>query len=135
MSSWTFLSTLRAPAPGGTPSSNTSIWGVTPSGTRRRTMSTPTAAELRAVCHPAGLLDRRSGEHWAGRLYMRRISLQLTRHLVGTRITPNQLTYLMIVAGVGAGAVLVLPGLAGPLLAAILIQVYLLLDCVDGEVA
>ncbi|MDI2131719.1 CDP-alcohol phosphatidyltransferase family protein [Yinghuangia seranimata] len=98
-------------------------------------MSTPTAAELRAVCHPAGLLDRRSGEHWAGRLYMRRISLQLTRHLVGTRITPNQLTYLMIVAGVGAGAVLALPGLAGPLLAAILIQVYLLLDCVDGEVA
>ncbi|WP_345677194.1 CDP-alcohol phosphatidyltransferase family protein [Yinghuangia aomiensis] len=98
-------------------------------------MSTPTAAELRAVCHPEGLLDRRSGEHWAGRLYMRQISLQITRRVVGTRITPNQLTYLMIVAGIAAGAALTIPGLAGPVLAAVLIQVYLLLDCVDGEVA
>ena len=44
--------------------------------------------------------DRRSGEHWAGRLYMREISLRWTRHLVNSRITPNQLTYLMVVAGV-----------------------------------
>jgi phosphatidylglycerophosphate synthase len=79
--------------------------------------------------------DRRSGEHWAGRLYMREISLRWTRHLVGTRITPNQLTYLMVLAGVAAGAVLLVPGVAGALAAALLIQLYLLLDCVDGEVA
>ncbi|MEU0255956.1 CDP-alcohol phosphatidyltransferase family protein, partial [Streptomyces sp. NPDC006184] len=32
-------------------------------------MSRPSVAELRPVVHPAGVKDRRSGEHWAGRLY------------------------------------------------------------------
>ncbi|GAA1933445.1 CDP-alcohol phosphatidyltransferase family protein [Streptomyces sodiiphilus] len=66
---------------------------------------------------------------------MREVSLRWTRHLVNTRITPNQLTYLMILAGVLAGAALLVPGLTGALAAALLIQLYLLLDCVDGEVA
>ncbi|MGP3951615.1 CDP-alcohol phosphatidyltransferase family protein [Streptomyces sp. 7N604] len=98
-------------------------------------MPKPSVAELRPVVHPAGVKDRRSGEHWAGRLYMREISLRWTRHLVNTRISPNQLTHLMVVAGVLAGAALLVPGLAGALLGALLIQLYLLLDCVDGEVA
>ncbi|GAA0931555.1 CDP-alcohol phosphatidyltransferase family protein [Streptomyces thermoalcalitolerans] len=85
--------------------------------------------------HPEGVKDRRSGEHWAGRLYMREVSLRVDRCLVGTRITPNQLTCLMVVAGVLAGAALLVPGLPGALLGAVLIQVYLLLDCVDGEIA
>lgn len=98
-------------------------------------MSKPSVAELRPVVHPGGIKDRRSGEHWAGRLYMREISLRWTRHLVDSRITPNQLTCLMVLAGVAAGAALLIPGLAGALAAALLIQLYLLLDCVDGEVA
>jgi phosphatidylglycerophosphate synthase len=79
--------------------------------------------------------DRRSGEHWAGRLYMREVSLHIDPYLVNTKISPNQLTHLMVVAGVLAGAALLVPGLAGALLGAVLIQLYLLLDCVDGEVA
>nr|EIF93711.1 CDP-alcohol phosphatidyltransferase [Streptomyces tsukubensis NRRL18488] len=79
--------------------------------------------------------DRRSGEHWAGRLYMREISLRVDRYVVNTRITPNQLTYLMVVVGVIGGAALLIPGLTGAILAAVLFQIYLLLDCVDGEVA
>lgn len=39
--------------------------------------------------------DRRSGEHWAGRMYMREISLRVDRYLVNTRVTPNQVTYVM----------------------------------------
>lgn len=66
---------------------------------------------------------------------MREISLRVDPFLVNTRITPNQLTYLMVVAGVLAGAALLVPGLTGALLGALLIQLYLLLDCVDGEVA
>lgn len=66
---------------------------------------------------------------------MRELSLRVDPFLVNTRITPNQLTHLMVVAGVLAGAALLVPGLAGALLGAVLIQVYLLLDCVDGEVA
>ncbi|MFJ9521702.1 CDP-alcohol phosphatidyltransferase family protein [Kitasatospora sp. NPDC101801] len=82
------------------------------------------------------MLQRRSAEHWAGRLYMRKISLRITRVLsTVTAITPNGLTYLMMFTGILAGAALVIPGLAGAILGAVLIQVYLLLDCVDGEVA
>lgn len=66
---------------------------------------------------------------------MREISLRCTRLLVNTRLSPNQFTGLMIVAGVAAGAVLLVPGLAGAVLGALLIQLYLLLDCVDGELA
>ncbi|MFI6844109.1 CDP-alcohol phosphatidyltransferase family protein [Kitasatospora sp. NBC_00085] len=82
------------------------------------------------------MLQRRSAEHWAGRLYMRKISLRITRVLsTVTAITPNGLTYLMMFTGILAGVALVVPGLAGAVLGALLIQVYLLLDCVDGEVA
>ncbi|WP_323450412.1 CDP-alcohol phosphatidyltransferase family protein [Streptomyces yaizuensis] len=98
-------------------------------------MPRPSVAELRPVVHPEGVKDRRSGEHWAGRLYMREISLRCDPYLVNTRITPNQLTYLMVVVGIAGGAALLIPGLTGAILAAVLFQVYLLLDCVDGEVA
>ncbi|WP_193386451.1 CDP-alcohol phosphatidyltransferase family protein [Streptomyces xiaopingdaonensis] len=98
-------------------------------------MRKPSPAELRPVVHPEGVKDRRSGEHWAGRLYMRELSLRVDPYLVNSRITPNQLTYLMVVAGVLAGAALLVPGLTGAILGALLIQLYLLLDCVDGEVA
>lgn len=66
---------------------------------------------------------------------MRSVSLRITRHLVNTPVTPNGLTYMMILSGILAGAALLVPGLAGAVLAAVLIQLYLLLDCVDGEVA
>jgi phosphatidylglycerophosphate synthase len=98
-------------------------------------MPKPSVVELRPVVHPTGLKDRRSGEHWAGRIYMREISLRITRHLVDARVTPNQLTYLMVLTGIAAGAALIIPGWGGAVLGALLIQAYLLLDCVDGEVA
>lgn len=98
-------------------------------------MQKPSIAELRPVVHPPGVKDRRSGEHWAGRLYMREISLRIDRHLVNTRVTPNQLTYVMTVAGVLAAPALLVPGIPGALLGVLAVQLYLLLDCVDGEVA
>ncbi|MFE7773620.1 CDP-alcohol phosphatidyltransferase family protein [Streptomyces sp. NPDC057445] len=98
-------------------------------------MPRPSVAELRPVVHPAGVKDRRSGEHWGGRLYMREISLRITRVLVGTKVTPNQLTYLMTLAGVLALPALLVPGIWGAVLGVVMVQLYLLLDCVDGEVA
>ncbi|WP_405680413.1 CDP-alcohol phosphatidyltransferase family protein [Streptomyces sp. NBC_01238] len=98
-------------------------------------MQKPSIAELRPVVHPPGVKDRRSGEHWAGRLYMREISLRVDRHLVDTRITPNQLTYVMTVAGALAAPALLVPGIPGALLGVLMVQLYLLFDCVDGEVA
>ncbi len=95
----------------------------------------PTVAELRAATQPPGLLDRNSGEHWAGRLYMRRLSPYLTRVLVATPLTPNAVTWLMIAAGLLAAVALSFPGLWTAVAAFALIQLQLLLDCSDGELA
>ncbi|MFE2032158.1 CDP-alcohol phosphatidyltransferase family protein [Streptomyces scopuliridis] len=98
-------------------------------------MPRPSVAELRPVVHPEGVKDRRSGEHWAGRLYMREISLRVDRYLVNTRVTPNQVTYVMTVAGALAAPALLVPGITGAVLGVLAVQLYLLLDCVDGELA
>jgi phosphatidylglycerophosphate synthase len=95
----------------------------------------PTIAELRAVTQPASIFERNSGEHWAGRLYIRRFSPYLTRALLPTRITPNGVTWLMILAGLAAAAVLAAPGVLPAVAAFLLIQLQILLDCSDGELA
>jgi phosphatidylglycerophosphate synthase len=95
----------------------------------------PTIAELRAATQPDSIFARNSGEHWAGKLYMRRLSPYLTRLLLRTGISANGVTWLMIVAGVAAAGVLALPGLLPAIGAVLLIQLQLLLDCSDGEVA
>lgn len=80
-------------------------------------------------------MGRLSYEHWAGRLYMRRFSVYLTRALLPTPVTANGITWMMIAAGIAAAAVLSVPGLAAAAAALLLIQVQLLFDCSDGEVA
>jgi phosphatidylglycerophosphate synthase len=97
--------------------------------------SRPSIAELRQVTQPGSIMGRRSGEHWAGRLYMRRLSPYVTRLLVGAPVTPDALTILMIVIGLAAAGAVAVPGVWTAHLAAVLVQGYLLLDCVDGEVA
>jgi phosphatidylglycerophosphate synthase len=96
--------------------------------------SRPSIAELRAVTQ-AGIVERRSAEHWAGRLYMRPLSPYVTRELIRTPVTPDQLTAAMILVGLAAAVVVAWPGIGTAVAAVLLIQVYLLLDCVDGEVA
>jgi phosphatidylglycerophosphate synthase len=95
----------------------------------------PTIAELRAVTQPPSVTGRRNSEHWTGDLYQRRLSPYLTRVLLGTAITANGVTVLMIVTGAAAGAALLIPGLLGAALAAVLGQLQMLWDCCDGEVA
>jgi phosphatidylglycerophosphate synthase len=95
----------------------------------------PTIAELRAATQPASIFERNSGEHWAGKLYMRRVSPYATRLLLRTGVSANGVTWLMILTGVAAAGVLALPGLLPAVGAAALIQLQLLLDCCDGEVA
>jgi phosphatidylglycerophosphate synthase len=95
----------------------------------------PSIAELRPVAQPEGHFQRPGEEHWAGRLYMRRLSLHVTRLLIATSLSANAVTFLMIPVGLVAGLVLSLPGLLAALGAALLAQLWLLLDCCDGEVA
>ena len=95
----------------------------------------PSVAELRAAVQPPSLFERNSGEHWAGKLYMRRVSPYVTRALLRTPLTPNAVTWLMIAAGIAAAGVLTLDGLVPAIAALLLIQCQLLFDCVDGELA
>jgi phosphatidylglycerophosphate synthase len=95
----------------------------------------PSIAELRAVTQPRALLARPGSEHWAGRLYMRAVSPYVTRVLAATGVTPNTVTALMIPAGLLAALSLSFPGLAGAVAAVAFAQLWLLLDCCDGELA
>jgi phosphatidylglycerophosphate synthase len=98
-------------------------------------MTRPSLAELRAVAQPPTVLGRVSGEHWAGALYMRRLSIRLTRALIPTSVTPDLLTWSMIPLGLAAAALLALPHWWSALVAVVVVQVQLLVDCSDGELA
>jgi phosphatidylglycerophosphate synthase len=95
----------------------------------------PSIAELRAVTQPDELLARPNAEHWAGRLYMRRLSPYLTRLLLATPLSANGVTASMIPTGLLAAFALSFPGLLPAVAAVALAQLQLLLDCSDGEVA
>jgi phosphatidylglycerophosphate synthase len=66
---------------------------------------------------------------------MRRVSPYVTRALLPTRVTPNALTWLMMLVGLLAAGLISLPGIVPALGAVLLIQLQLLLDCCDGELA
>jgi phosphatidylglycerophosphate synthase len=95
----------------------------------------PSIAELRAVGQPAIIFARNSGEHWAGRLYVRKVSPYLTRALLRARVAPNAVTACMAVVGLAAAGLVSLRGIAAAVGAAALIQLQILLDCCDGELA
>jgi phosphatidylglycerophosphate synthase len=84
---------------------------------------------------PEAIFGRVSGEHWAGRLYVRRVSPYATWLLLRTPITPNGVTWLMLLCGVAAAALLTLPGILPVVAAVLLVQLQILFDCCDGEVA
>ena len=95
----------------------------------------PSVAELRAATQPASIFERNSGEHWAGKLYVRRFSPFLTRLLIPTPLTPNAVTWLMILSGVAAAAAVAVDSLWTAIAAVLLIQLQILFDCSDGELA
>lgn len=98
-------------------------------------MSAPSLAELRSRGQPQAVLDRLNDEHWAGRLYMRKVSPFATWVFARLGWSPNAVTAAFILCGVAAGVVIAHRGLATAIVGALLIQAYLLFDCSDGELA
>lgn len=95
----------------------------------------PTVAQIREVCQPPAIRGRKNSEHWVADVYLRDISPYLTKLLLRTSITANQVTWLMIATGVTAALCLLIPGIPGAFLAMLAGQMQMLWDCCDGEVA
>ncbi|HEX8093850.1 CDP-alcohol phosphatidyltransferase family protein [Jatrophihabitans sp.] len=103
--------------------------------TAGRRPTRPTIAQLREITQPPAVRGRRTAEHWTGDLYMRRISPYVVRVLLPTGISANGVTWLMIVSGWLAAPALLLPGIAGAVLAVLCTQLQMMWDACDGEVA
>ena len=98
-------------------------------------MPGPTLNEVRAKGQPPEVLARLNDEHWFGRLYMRKLSPYATVVFARLGWSPNAVTVCFMLAGVAAGVLTAVPGLPAAIGVALLIQLYLLFDCSDGELA
>ena len=67
--------------------------------------------------------------------FNRKLSRPLTRWLLQTPLTPNQITILSCVVGLLGALCFSLGGYWSPLIGALLLQFSVVLDCCDGEVA
>ncbi|MFT2815821.1 CDP-alcohol phosphatidyltransferase family protein [Leifsonia sp. A12D58] len=92
-------------------------------------------AELRRVAQPPEVRLRANAEHWTASLYLRDLSPYVTWLFLKTSISANGVTAIMILVGWSTAAALLIPGIWGALLALILGQLQMLIDCCDGEVA
>jgi phosphatidylglycerophosphate synthase len=92
-------------------------------------------AQLRAVTQPPEVRQRANAEHWTATLYLRDLSPYLTWWLLRAGISANGVTGLMILVGWSTALALLVPGIGGALLALVLGQLQMLVDCCDGEVA
>jgi phosphatidylglycerophosphate synthase len=92
-------------------------------------------AELKRVAQPPEVRSRANAEHWTASLYLRNLSPYLTWVLLKTNISANGVTGLMILVGWATAFSLLIPGVTGPIIALVLGQLQMLVDCCDGEVA
>lgn len=95
----------------------------------------PTIAQLREVTQPPEVRQRANAEHWTASLYLRDISPYLTWVFLRAGFRANGVTAIMILVGWSTAFALLIPGIAGPILALVLGQLQMLIDCCDGEVA
>ncbi|MET0695070.1 MAG: CDP-alcohol phosphatidyltransferase family protein [Propionibacteriaceae bacterium] len=95
----------------------------------------PSIAELRLVTQPESVRTRAGAEHWVASAYLRDLSPYLTRVLLKAGFSANGVTWLMIVAAGLAAVVTGWPGLVSAIVVVLLVQLQMLLDCSDGEVA
>jgi phosphatidylglycerophosphate synthase len=95
----------------------------------------PSLSEVRTAGQPPEVLARLNDEHWAGRLYMRKLSPYATLVFARWGWSPNAVTVAFIVSGVLGGVLAAVPGVGAAIGVFVLFQLYLLFDCADGELA
>lgn len=87
------------------------------------------------ITQPESVRTRAGAEHWVARAYLRDISPYLTRILLRLGISANGVTWLMIFVAALAAVATSWPSLIGAIAVVLLVQLQMLLDCCDGEVA
>lgn len=97
--------------------------------------SNPSIADIKSVTQPDSILSRANSEHWLNDVYLRKVSPYLTRLFIARNTAPNTITFLMIGIGKLAALSLLINGIPGAILAAVLAQFQMVVDCTDGEVA
>ena len=95
----------------------------------------PSIAELREITQPPSVRTRAGAEHWVASAYLRDISPYLTRLLLKAGFSANGVTWLMILSAALAAVSTAWWSLAGAVLAVLFVQLQMLIDCCDGEVA
>lgn len=95
----------------------------------------PTIAQLREVTQPPSVRTRAGAEHWVAHAYLRDISPYLTRILLRAGFSANGVTWLMIACAGLAAVSTGWPSFVGAVLVVIFVQLQMLIDCCDGEVA
>jgi phosphatidylglycerophosphate synthase len=98
-------------------------------------MPGPSLADLRENGQPRAVLERLNDEHWLGRRYGRRLSPYATWVFARLGWSPNAVTAAFIACGIAAAVVIGFGGLATAVIGAVLVQLYLIFDCSDGELA
>lgn len=88
--------------------------------------------ELRVICQGERRLKETT---WLIRNYCRRVSIYITKALLYTPITANQVTLSMTALGVIAGVLLAFGNYWLSIVAALLMHLMAILDSVDGEIA
>jgi len=80
-------------------------------------------------------LEPRTDHPWFQRVVNRRLSTWVTRRLVSTPVTPNQVTAASLAVGLLAAVCFLPESFAWSLVGWLLFQSSYVLDCVDGEIA
>jgi len=86
--------------------------------------------DLRKICQTKGVK-----EHWYTRILTRKISIYVTYLFLGTNITSNQVTLLAIFFVLITSILFSFGNYFYSIIGALLLQLYVLFDCVDGEIA
>ena len=94
-------------------------------------MAIESIGELRHICQAAIQQD----PNWYMRYVTRRFSIHLTRLLIPTSVTPNQVSIAMMVTGLMAGVPFAFPSPWMFLAGALILHLWYILDNVDGELA
>ena len=84
--------------------------------------------ELKKIC-------QKKNDNWYGRYFVRKISIYITKLLLKTDVTPNQISGLSILIGIIAGIFFVFGNYWYTLVGASVLLLSNIVDCVDGEIA